>query len=753
MGEEGKKLSQMAKLFEKKYPGIKVDIQTLPWRSTEAKLVTAVVGEITPDVVQMGTTFVPKFAAMEGLQPLGSYLEQSSVINRDDFFTAPLKTATYRGNLYGIPWYIDTRVLFYRKDLLRKIGYSHPPRTWKELKDAAKKLTNDGDREPKKFGISLNPSGGGQFANFVWQNGGRIIKDGKIKVDSQKFQEALKFYISFFQERLAPLETAQDVNIFQAFESGFYPMFISGPWMIKLIDEKCPEIKGKWGVAVLPGKERRAAFVGGSVLSIFKNSAHPKLAWKFIQFVNKPENQVKWYEITRDLPSTKKAWKDPQLNKDERVAVFGEQLKTAQPPPPIPEWEEIRDAIGKDCLEPLIYQARNPSITEEKLESKIHVAVGSLKNNIKEILNKKKKSSNQSNFTKLIYLGGVTLVIILIIVGILVIKRREKYPPGGLNVLDFSRALHIPYLFMLPALAILFVFLFLPVIASFLMSLTDWNIYALNDWGHFSVIGFQNYKKLLWEFHAGPFNAINSPLGYLAFWNYLGDPVFWHALFNTFIFVIVGVPLSIFISLATALALNEKVLKGKKIFRAGYFMPVVTTMVAVAVVWRWLYNPRYGLINYILGWIGIPGQEWLSNPYLALPSLIFMAVWKNFGYNMIIFLAGLQSIPETFYEAAQIDGANRVQRFFHITLPQLKPTMYFVSIITIIGYFQFFAEPYIMTDGGPLNSTMSIVLYMYNHGFKYYNLGYASALAYILFIIICAFTIGYHKLSEEKIKY
>jgi multiple sugar transport system permease protein len=159
-------------------------------------------------------------------------------------------------------------------------------------------------------------------------------------------------------------------------------------------------------------------------------------------------------------------------------------------------------------------------------------------------------------------------------------------------------------------------------------------------------------------------------------------------------------------------------------------------MVAVAVIWRWLYNPEFGLLNLGLNMLGLSGQNWLANEWLALPSLIVMSVWKGFGYNMIIFIAALQSIPDELYESAEIDGADQTRQFWHITLPMLRQTTFFVAIMTSIGFLQFFAEPYIMTGGGPMNQTMSVVLYMYNHGFKYYNLGYASSIAYVLFALI-----------------
>jgi multiple sugar transport system permease protein len=167
-----------------------------------------------------------------------------------------------------------------------------------------------------------------------------------------------------------------------------------------------------------------------------------------------------------------------------------------------------------------------------------------------------------------------------------------------------------------------------------------------------------------------------------------------------------------------------------------FFLPVVTTLVAVAVVWRYIYHPRFGLLNYGLSFVGIGPIDWLGDPRWAMPAIILMAVWKNFGFNMVIFIAGLENIPARLYEAASIDGARPGRQFLHITLPMLAPTFVFVAVITLIGYFQLFAEPYVMTQGGPAHSTLSIVLLMYQEGFRWWNMGYAAAVAFVLFAII-----------------
>ncbi len=271
---------------------------------------------------------------------------------------------------------------------------------------------------------------------------------------------------------------------------------------------------------------------------------------------------------------------------------------------------------------------------------------------------------------------------------------------------------YTPYFFLAPALGTLLIFFFLPVAAAFLMSFTDFDIYSLGSLSRARFIFLGNYSRLI------------------------NDPLFWKALFNTCYFVLVGGPLTIAISLLAAIGLNSRLLHFKNWFRLAFFMPVITTLVAVAVVWRYLYHPRFGVINYLLSLIGIESVNWLGDPHWAMPAIIILAIWKNFGYHMMIFLAGLQAIPEYLYEAARLDGAGWWRQFRHVTLPQLAPTTFFVTVMTIIGYFQFFAEPYVMTQGGPLNSTLSIVLYLYNQGFRWWQMGYASSIAFVLFVIV-----------------
>jgi multiple sugar transport system permease protein len=281
------------------------------------------------------------------------------------------------------------------------------------------------------------------------------------------------------------------------------------------------------------------------------------------------------------------------------------------------------------------------------------------------------------------------------------------------------------WLFVAPALVVIFVFFLMPVAAGLGLSLTDFDLYALADIRNLRFVGLRNYLQLLQR------------------------PLFWAALGHTLYFVVVGVPMSMVASLGAALLLNSKPARFKPFFRTALFAPVVTTVVAVAVIWRYLFQTRYGLVNYALGAVGISPVDWLGDPHWAMPTIILFAVWKNFGYNMIIFLAGLQAIPEALYESASIDGASALRRLWHITLPMLGPTLLMVGILTMAGYFQLFAEPYVITQGGPLQSTVSVLYLMYEDAFKWWNLGTASAVAFLLFLLMFTTTAALMRLARR----
>jgi multiple sugar transport system permease protein len=279
--------------------------------------------------------------------------------------------------------------------------------------------------------------------------------------------------------------------------------------------------------------------------------------------------------------------------------------------------------------------------------------------------------------------------------------------------------------FALPFVLLFGVFVAVPLVSSLVMSFTDLRSSDLRNPLAVEFVGLENYTKL--------FN----------------DELFRKAAVNTLYFVVVGVPLTMALALALAIGLNRGVTRFRTVFRTGYYLPVVTSIVAIAVVWRFLLEPTTGVLNRTLGLVGIDGPNWLESTTFAMPSLIVMAAWRNMGFLMVIFLAGLQAIPNDVYEAADVDGAGRWAKFRYITLPLLQPTLLFGAVITGIGYLQVFEEPFVMTQGGPLDSTLTVAYDVYKQ-FGFGNYSYASAMSYVLFLAIVLLTLFQFRLLGRR---
>ncbi len=288
-----------------------------------------------------------------------------------------------------------------------------------------------------------------------------------------------------------------------------------------------------------------------------------------------------------------------------------------------------------------------------------------------------------------------------------------------------TRAARTAYVFVLPVLAITAFVLVLPTVLALALSVTDYSVYALADWRNLSFVGLGNYLYLLRE------------------------PLFWRALGNTALFAILGVPMAIGASLFAALLLNDVTVRWKPLWRVLLFTPYVTSVVATAVVWRFLLNTRFGLVNRALAAAGLPAVDWLGDPHASIPAILIFVTWKIFGYNMIVFTAALSAVPHDLMEAARLDGASRWLRFRHVTLPAIGPTLLLAAVMSVAGFLQIFAEPYVMTMGGPAQSTVTILYFMFDEGFKWWNLGQASAVAFVLFLMILALTFAQARIGRR----
>lgn len=343
MGEEVKSLSKMTDDFTKE-TGIKVKIQSIPWSNAHDKLLTAIASKKGPDVLQMGTTWMPEFQKAGALTDMSKYINKYENLKPDNFFKGSVETTVFDGKSYGIPWAAETRVLFYRTDVLKNVGYDEAPKTWDELEDAAKKLS---DRGKDKYGINIDSKEQSLVFMFARQNGSPLFEDGKPLFNTPEFVEAVSYLNDFIQKGYSPKEDL-GMDVSQTFSGdAMVPMFISGPWMAKAVKDTVPDAKGKWAIATLPKKENNLSSMGGSNLTIFKYSKQKDNAAKFIEFMSRPENQMKWLELTDALPTVMKTWENEKLKNDSIYKVFYEQLQNSEPMPLIPEFEELAQSYLK----------------------------------------------------------------------------------------------------------------------------------------------------------------------------------------------------------------------------------------------------------------------------------------------------------------------------------------------------------------------------------------------------------------------
>ncbi|MEK5480245.1 sugar ABC transporter substrate-binding protein [Paenibacillus sp. FSL R5-0407] len=328
----------IAKMYEEKNPGVKVDVQAIPWDSAHDKLLTAVASKNGPDVIQMGTTWIPEFASAGALLDMAPYIEKYPELKTENFFDGAIQTTQYDGVTVGIPWYVETRGLFYRTDLLSEVGYPEGPKTWDELKDAGKKLAARGEGN---YMMPVDAKDQNYLSMFAWQAGSDVIgSDRKPQFNQPEYVEAMNFLNSLYKENLVP---PTDLDTVTGFKDGTVPMFISGPWMIQAVKDQNPEIDGKWTVKTLPANKNNKSLMGGSDLSIFKYSKNPEGAAKFIAYLSSEEAQLKFYETSNSLPALKTAWENEQFS-DPMIAAFGKQLESAIPTPMVKEWEEVSQA-------------------------------------------------------------------------------------------------------------------------------------------------------------------------------------------------------------------------------------------------------------------------------------------------------------------------------------------------------------------------------------------------------------------------
>ncbi len=363
-GAEGENLPALLKEFEAANPGVKVDVTPIPWDAAHNKYQTAIAGGQTPDIAQMGTTWMGDFADAFDRAP--------AAFDNAGFFEGAVKSSDVGGSAVGVPWYVDTRVVFYRTDLAEQAGYSTFPTTYEDLKAMAKAMQ---DKAGATWGIQLLAGGADSFQGmlpFGWSSGAELMDDGSTKwtLDTPEWNKALSYYQSFFTDGIAnPTPNSGAGAAESAFVDGSAPMMMSGPYNIgNLAKAGGADFADKYAVATMPKDTSATSFVGGSNLVVFKDSPNRDAAWKLVQWLSQPEVQVKWYQATGDLPAVETAWDDKILADDEKLSVFGDQLKDTNAPPSVPTWTQV-SAAADTQLEQIVKAGKDPAQALKDLQA------------------------------------------------------------------------------------------------------------------------------------------------------------------------------------------------------------------------------------------------------------------------------------------------------------------------------------------------------------------------------------------------
>ena len=384
MGAEGEYVSQLLPEFEKENPNIEVKVQQVPWTAAQEKLITAFASEKLPDVFQLGNTWVPQFHSLSAIENLSEYVEKSTSIDESNYFPGIWDTNVLDSTIYGIPWYIDTRVLYYRSDILKRAGFDHPPRTWDELYEISKSIKKV-LADKNKYAIYLPSNEWAPFVIWGLQNNATLLKSNNSygNFSSPEFKEAFAFITKFHKEKLAPIGMTEVNNVFQAFKDEYFSMYISGPWNIK--DFKLwltDSLENSWMIAPLPAPTDEypgASLAGGSSLVINSKSEVKQEAWKLIEFLSRKKVQLEFYKLLNDLPAVKSAWMDSIFVNDKFLKVFYTQFLNVKATPKIAEWEQIAFSKIQQYAE---YTVREVMTVDE--------ALAALDKDINEILKKRR---------------------------------------------------------------------------------------------------------------------------------------------------------------------------------------------------------------------------------------------------------------------------------------------------------------------------------------------------------------------------
>lgn len=737
------------------------------------RFLVSVAGGMPPDVIHFDRYAVAEWAARGAFVPLDPFIERDLAEGRPDavrperFYPAAWNEAQLEGRQYGIPNSIDNRALFYHKDLLVRAGFvnekgeARPPRTWDELREYTEKLTERDARGRLVRAGFLPNYGNAWLYMYGWMNGARFMsEDGRtVLLNEPKAVEALEYIKSLY-------DVAGGYNEVMGFQAGFQggaldpfitgrvAMKIDGYWQIGTMTNFARDMN--FGVAPPPRpahileRDGNMSWTGGWAYAIPSTARNKEAAWEFIRFMVSPEAIKIRFEAERANAEAQGQTfippQDPQpeINRWAYATYidgnrqlpdkFGDAVRMFNSLLPVSRFRPVTP-VGQLLWQEHVTQTENALYGNLPPQRALDEGTAIVQRALDRFYSPPRgwEMNRWGLFLSfyLFLLAGVVTAVYLFDTRLGFRRAVSGWLPGYKGkdgVIEGSLGGYMRkqwgggFVCAAPWILGFIIFGGGPMLFALMISFADYDILSAPR-----LIGPDNYTRLVTD-----------------------DRLFWISLWNT-IYMVIAVPLGMAASLAIALLLNQAI-KGMAMWRTFFYLPAIVPLVAASVLWIWIFNPQGGLLNGLLALIGIEGPRWLQDASWSKPSLIIMGLWGA-GGGMIIWLAGLKSIPASLYEAAEVDGASTFQQFIHITIPQLTPYIFFNLIMGLIGTFQIFGQAFIMTQGGPVNSTLFYVYHLFNHAFRYGNMGYASAMAWVLFVIVLGLTIFQLRTSKRWVHY
>ncbi|HUS92767.1 MAG TPA: extracellular solute-binding protein [Phycisphaerae bacterium] len=697
-------VTELIRRFNERNGEYFVEQVDIPYGQIHAKMLPAIAGRVPPDVAVFDRFRVASYAARNAFLPLEELAKRDGVLG-EDFFQAPWEECLYAGRLYAVPYDTDTRVLYYNRTLFREAGLdpNRPPKTWSELREYSRKLTR---RRPngrlEQVGYVPIEGNVGSLYLYGWQKGGRFLsEDGRRALlntppNVQALEWVRDFVSEYGLEDVMTLRSGFGRETQNPFVTGKLAMIV---WDVGAVDDirRYGGDDLDWAAAPCPYADDGvpATWSGGFALVVPQGTSHAEGAWAFCKHILSDESQRHMATSSDKLPARRSAANDPFFQDSAFWRLAIDQMKYSRYRPVTPAGSIIATEMVM-AVDQVVHGKLSP-------QQALDAANRQVQKVLDDFHEAEATRGPPVNWLPIgTALGGAALLLLAV---------RGWFSFRRIRAMSIHRRQALAgYLFALPAILGLALFTLGPIVMSGVYSMTRYEILTPATWQ-----GLGNYRELFGE-----------------------DRYFLKALWNTFYFAAVSVPINISLALGLALLLNRPI-GGRALYRTCFYLPTVMPAVAGSLLWAWLFNGEYGLINLVLEAVGLPPVPWLTSEYCSKPALIVMGMW-GVGGGMIIFLAALQGVPRTLYEAAEIDGAGAWRKFRNVTLPMISPAMFFMVVMGLIGALQVFTQAYLVTEGGPVNSTLFYVLYLYREAFENLHMGYAAAMAWVLFLVILVIT-------------